>query len=335
MIAQATSVVAVILFIALFREQLSLSERLLIIVASSIVLTVCDTFQSTSYKASTNSMVAAEHRQKLVAYEQLTDAGAVILAPILGGLLAGVVAISNIALLELAGESVVLLAIALLDFHLISVEVEAISDSLILSIKNGLEYFKNDRYLMELLLFAVIANFALSGLEVSLPIAMMKELGIPANLYGLADSFCAGGMLLVSLLLGSFKMPKNYLLTTGRIGIILAGDFIILALACLCPNKLLATGIFSICMLVVGACLAAVNLPYAMYVRTKVPVNLQGRVGATTSSVVAVLSPLGYALFGLVLGQVKPVWCLMMCAIIIFADGLRLLLSTSRVNSST
>ena len=60
---------------------------------------------------------------------------------------------------------------------------------------------------------------------------MMKELGIPANLYGLADSFCAGGMLLVSLLLGSFKMPKNYLLTTGRIGIILAGDFIILALA--------------------------------------------------------------------------------------------------------
>ena len=114
MIAQATSVVAVILFIALFREQLSLSERLLIIVASSIVLTVCDTFQSTSYKASTNSMVAAEHRQKLVAYEQLTDAGAVILAPILGGLLAGAVAISNIALLELAGESVVLLAIALM-----------------------------------------------------------------------------------------------------------------------------------------------------------------------------------------------------------------------------
>ncbi|GHN63252.1 hypothetical protein ME807_16590 [Lactobacillus delbrueckii] len=272
-------------------------------------------------------MVAAEHRQKLVAYEQLTDAGAVILAPILGGLLAGAVAISNIALLELAGESVVLLAIALLDFRLISVDVEAISDSWLLSIKNG-------RYLMELLLFAVIANFALSGLEVSLPIAMMKELGIPANLYGLADSFCAGGMLLVSLLLGSFKMPKNYLLTTGRIGIILAGDFIILALACLCPNKLLATGIFSICMLVVGACLAAVNLPYAMYVRTKVPVNLQGRVGATTSSVVALLSPLGYALFGLVLGQIKPVWCLMMCAIIIFADGLHLLLSTSRVNSS-
>lgn len=167
-----------------------------------------------------------------------------------------------------------------------------------------------------------------------MPIAMMKELGIPANLYGLSDSFCAGGTLLVSLLLASFKMPKNYLLTTGRIGIILAGDFIILALACFCPNKLLATGIFSICMLVVGACLAAVNLPYAMYVRTKVPVNLQGRVGATTSSVVAVLSPLGYALFGLVLGQVKPVWCLMMCAIIIFADGLRLLLSTSRVNSS-
>lgn len=232
MTAQATSVVAVILFIALFREQLSLSERLLIIVASSIVLTVCDTFQSTSYKASTNSMVAAEHRQKLVAYEQLTDAGAVILAPILGGLLAGAVAISNIALLELAGESVVLLAIALLDFRLISVDVEAISDSWLLSIKNGLEYFKNDRYLMELLLFAVIANFALSGLEVSLPIAMMKELGIPANLYGLADSFCAGGMLLVSLLLASFKMPKNYLLTTGRIGIILAGDFIVLALAC-------------------------------------------------------------------------------------------------------
>ena len=334
MIAQATSVVAVILFIALFREQLSLSERLMIIVASSIVLTVCDTFQSTSYKASTNSMVAAEYRQKLVAYEQLTDAGAVILAPILGGLLAGAVAISNIALLELAGESVVLLAIALLDFRLISVDVEAISDSWLLSIKNGLGYFKNDRYLMELLLFAVIANFALSGLEVSLPIAMIKELEIPANLYGLADSFSAGGMLLVSLLLGSFKMPKNYLLTTGRIGIILAGDFIILALACLCPNKLLATGIFSICMLVVGACLAAVNLPYAMYVRTKVPVNLQGRVGATTSSVVALLSPLGYALFGLVLGQIKPVWCLMMCAIIICADGLHLLLSTSRVNSS-
>lgn len=324
--AQIISILLASIFITFFNQSASLKWQLILIGIITVGLAICDNFQSTAYKASTVEMVVEQHQQKLVAYEQFISAAVTILAPIIGGTIYGLYSISIIGMGEAVGELVSLILLLCLDFKLVrNINLtENKKGTIRKSFVEGINYIRHDRRLSALLRFAIFANFALAAIEVGLPVIMVNNLKISSKIYGITDSFLAIGMLIMSLIIGSIKI-KNYLRFTGYLGLILTIIFSIFAITSLNNNYLLVTIIFSICMLGIGIILAGVNLPYAMYVRTKVEENKQGRVGATTSALVAILSPVSYALFGAMFNYISPIWSFMLCVVILIFDSLSLL----------
>lgn len=333
--AQILSVALALIFIKFFNNLRSLNLQLMLIGSTIIGLAICDNFQSTAYKASAIELVIEQHQQKLVAYEQLVSASVTILAPIVGGMMYSLYPLSIIGICEVVGEILSLLLLLFLDFKLVrNNHLKASSkNSIINAFIEGISYIKHDKRLSELLQFAIFANFALAAVEVGLPVVMINKLKISSNLYGITDSFLAIGMLIISLIIGSVKI-KNYSRFTGYLGIILSVVFLVLAVTSLSTSYLLVIVIFSICMLTIGMILAGVNLPYAMYIRTRVEENMQGRVGATTSSLVALLSPISYAIFGVTFNHVSPIWSFILCVIILVFDSLNLLKNSNNRNVS-
>ncbi|MBA1393372.1 MFS transporter, partial [Lactobacillus sp. XV13L] len=326
LVAQGGSVLVMILFTSLFRAVETLGLKIIVIGLTTVLLAICDNVQSTSYKASTMQMVVDKHRQKLVSYEQLTSALVTTLAPIVGGVLFGLLAIEVTGVFELVSEVIVLLIIWRLNFYLVEAKKAAHREfSLVESFVDGLKYLLANKNLQKLLLFAIFANFALSSLEVGLPVIMLQDRHIGAQAYGITDSFGAIGMIVASLLLGSVELRQNYLRLTGKLGLLMTGSFLILALTSLVNNRVLVVLTFSVCMLVIGGALAGINLPYSMYVRTKVDEDKQGRVGSATSALVSALAPVGYAFFGIMFNATRPLWGLLLCALVLLADSLYLL----------
>lgn len=325
-LSQITSIGLDLTFILLFIQFSMLSFQLWFIGIITINLAICDNFQATAYKASTMQMVVEDHRQQLVAYEQFISASVSILTPILGGIVYSIFSINMIGIVGFSGEVIALFLLLFLNFKLVKIGTNSLENitSIKKSFSEGLKYIFHNKKLISLLYFAIFANFALGAIEVGLPVIMINSLKISSKIYGLTDSFLAVGMLIMSIVITSINI-RNYLKFTGYLGLLLTSLFIIFATFSLSKNIYLIVSVFSICMFGIGTILAAANLPYAMYVRTKIPENKQGRVGATTSAIVSVLSPISYIFFGMTFSYISPIWNFLLCAGLILLDSVYLL----------
>ncbi|MCT7876085.1 MAG: MFS transporter [Lactobacillus iners] len=301
--AQLVSIVLDVIFLSLI-ELLSLNEQILLIALAVIGLSLADCFQETSYKASTKSFVAEEYCQKLIGYEQVVTAGTAILAPILGGVVFSWLELNWVTIIELIGEVVSLLLISMIDFYLVEQRQSSHLSSIKESFKAGINYIRQDKNLLDLLLFAVFANFSLGSIEVGLPVIMVKQL---------------------KLVLSKLNLNGAYLGFTGRNGVVLSIIFAIFAFIELVENIYLITFILGLGMFLIGGILTMSNLPFAMYLRTQVAEDYQGRVGSTMSSLVSLLSPISFAIFGLLFNTLASLWIFSFCGIILLIDSLFLL----------
>ena len=322
--AQLVSIVLDVIFLSLI-ELLSLNEQILLIALAGIGLSLADCFQETSYKASTKSFVAEEYCQKLIGYEQVVTAGTAILAPILGGVVFSWLELNWVTIIELIGEVVSLLLISMIDFYLVEQRQSSHLSSIKESFKAGINYIRQDKNLLDLLLFAVFANFSLGSIEVGLPVIMVKQLKLGSELYGMTTSCLAMGMLVASLFLSKLNLNGAYLGFTGRNGVVLSIIFAIFAFIELVENIYLITFILGLGMFLIGGILTMSNLPFAMYLRTQVAEDYQGRVGSTMSSLVSLLSPISFAIFGLLFNTLASLWIFSFCGIILLIDSLFLL----------
>ena len=161
------------------------------------------------------------------------------------------------------------------------------------SFKAGINYIRQDKNLLDLLLFAGM-NFSLGSIEVGLPVIMVKQLKLGSELYGMTTSCLAMGMLVASLFLSKLNLNGAYLGFTGRNGVVLSIIFAIFAFIELVENIYLITFILGLGMFLIGGILTMSNLPFAMYLRTQVAEDYQGRVGSTMSSLVSLLSPISF-----------------------------------------
>ncbi|WP_338216013.1 MFS transporter [Companilactobacillus muriivasis] len=279
-----------------------------IIVVLAGLLELCDAFQSTAYKASTTGVVPTADQQKLIALEQGVSIIASLLSPILGGGLFAIIPVVSFFILDIIGEIVALILILFLNFNFAEVakiDEKPKEQSILLDSKEALSFIKSDKILASMATFGIIANFSMASINVGIPYVLVTLFKMKSLLFGIIQALIAVGMLTASILWSVKHVNASLTKMTGIFGLITTFSFVLFCLPLF--TKLNMFIVYAISMLILGLSVTSINMPVSIYIRTKIPFEIQGRVNAFFNSAVSVLTPVGTAVFGLLFNKVSPI----------------------------
>ena len=177
-------------------------------------------------------------------------------------------------------------------------EEEKAPEPLFAAAREGLRYLRENRGILDLILFLAVINLTASMFNAALPaLALTRPWGGEYAL-GLVQSVCGMAMLAGSLAASLLPAPKS------RVRVIC--NCLLLAMST--ENFCLALG-KNLPVWCVGAALGWVGIPVMnanldVLVRDRVPVELQGRVYAARNTLQFFTIPVGYLLGGLLVDQV-------------------------------
>ncbi|MFC6176823.1 MFS transporter [Companilactobacillus huachuanensis] len=279
-----------------------------IIVVLAGLLELCDSFQSTAYKASTTGVVLPADQQKLIALEQGVNIIASLVSPILGGSLFAVIPVISFFILDIIGEIVALILILFLDFNfagVVKVNEKPVEQSILLDSKEALSFIKSDKILTSMAIFGILANFSMAAINVGIPYVLVTLFNMKTTLFGIVQALSAVGMLTASILWSVKHVKTSLTRMTGIFGLLTTASFILFCLPLF--TKLNIFFVYAISMLILGMSVTSINMPVSIYIRTKIPFEIQGRVNAFFNSAVSVLTPVGTAVFGILFNKVSPI----------------------------
>lgn len=300
LLAQSTSVGVVLLAIVLFELVKATLGQVFMASALVFFLTVCDNFQKVAYRSATVNLVDREDHERLIVGEQLVSALMMLATPILGGMLYPILSLTQAMLVEMLGEVLVIVLLAKLSFTAFGKEfipdVEAKNWH---SFSKGLKYISQDQTLMALLFFGVLANLVLAAVIIGEPVVLLQQRHISTQVYGWIEACLAIGMIVGSVLVGVFRIKGDKRSYTAKVGMLITGIFLFLAMGSFVQQKLWIGIVFALSLCFLGCAICLANIPYTLHMRTKIDVQKQGRINATAGALISLASPIGLAVFGI------------------------------------
>lgn len=172
-----------------------------------------------------------------------------------------------------------------------------VKESFIQSVKQGLVYLKNERGILDLILFLACINFTASVFQAALPAMLLSKPAGGENALGIVNTFRGVTMLLGSILASLLSKPKNRVKTICY-ALLFSMSF---------ENFFLAFG-NSIPVWCIAEVLGWITIPIMStnleaILREKIPVGLQGRVFSTRNTLQFFTIPVGYFLGGFVIDK--------------------------------
>lgn len=154
------------------------------------------------------------------------------------------------------------------------------------SLSEGFRYLRGQRFLLELIVLGLVANFFANAVSaVFAPYAALTLHGGPTT-YGALGALIAAGGLVGALAIGRVNTRRSagrYLFAGAAVS---GGMFVLLGLTTSIPLALLEAGLM-------GIFLAVTNVPMLTLIQAKVPARLMGRVSAALTALLLLASPLG------------------------------------------
>lgn len=157
--------------------------------------------------------------------------------------------------------------------------------------REGLSFIRANRFMLEIIVVGVLANFFLSGIESLIPSYASHVLHGGPTVYGFLVAAVAGGSLMGSIPLGLVNTRKwsGRLLLFGGVGLGLCLTAV--GLVTDVPPALAL-------MLAAGIAVAMMTIPMQTLSQAKTPDRLRGRVGGTRRSLVTAAAPVGPIFLG-------------------------------------
>lgn len=238
------------------------------------------------------------------ALEELSTNGSNILGLALGGLLIAVVDIAGALLIE--GVAVLITVIFEMCIRVSAPKREK-SSGVILSLKKGLRYLRDQKIILGMCLIFALVSFAGMPIFIMLPLFADRIYQVgPAGL-GWMEASIGAGSLLATVFLYRYPLKRRYWILQSSL-LLMGVFFLLLGLSIGFPIFL----IFLSCM---GFFFAVINILAFSYYQTVVPESKLGLIVSIISTLILSVYPLSYGLGGLsgdVLG-IRPT--MMVCGI--------------------
>lgn len=313
------------MFLILFLLTLKFELNQPMIYISTFMTTVFTTFFGIAFEAAKPNLVADEKLMSINSLSKVIDSTALILAPVLGGL---IFAFTDIKIFILINTVCFIFSAGIetmIDFNYNIKSTAEINDDggFVEDIKDGLTYIRKSSEIVKMINVLVILNFFISfSVTVPLPYIINNLLNLSSNQYGIIQGTFPVGMILGAVVVGKIIEKIDYmkLLIFSSITLSVAIAFLGLPLV-LADASSLAYMIYYISIMVIfGIAISFIDVPILWIMQKTIPDNLRGKVLSISMSIVKLIAPLGLVISGMIINSV-PVY------IMTFAGGGILMLS--------
>ena len=313
------------MFLILFVLTLKFELNQPMIYISTFMTTVFTTFFGIAFEAAKPNLVDDEKLMSINSLSKVIDSTALILAPVLGGLIFAFTDIKTFILINAVCFIFSAGIETMIDFNYNIKSTAEINDDggFVEDIKDGLTYIRKSSEIVKMINVLVILNFFISfSVTVPLPYIINNLLNLSSNQYGIIQGAFPVGMILGAVVVGRIIEKIDYMKLlifssiTLSVAIALLGLPLILADA-----SSLAYMIYYISIMVIfGIAISFIDVPILWLMQKSIPDNLRGKVLSISMSIVKLIAPLGLVISGMIINSV-PVY------IMTFAGGGILMLS--------
>lgn len=258
-----------------------------------------NTIQQPASDVAISLLVPQKHYQKVSGMRSLSNSLVTVLTPVLATAMLSFTSIRIVILFDLITFATAFTA--LLCFVRIPQDTKkstAESETVLQAARSGLRYLRDNRGILDLILFLAIINFTASIFNAALPAMMLSRAGGGELALGMVNTFTGLATMFGSVLVTMLPAPKS------RVRVIC--NCLLFAMST--ENFFLAFG-GSIPVWCVGAVLGWVLIPVMganmdVLFRTKIPIEMQGRVYSARNTLQFFTIPLGYLCGGFLVDNV-------------------------------
>ena len=313
------------MFLILFMLTLKFELNQPMIYISTFMTTVFTTFFGIAFEAAKPNLVADEKLMSINSLSKAIDSTALILAPVLGGLIFAFTDIKTFILINAVCFIFSAGIETMIDFNYNVKSTAEINDDggFVEDIKDGLTYIRKSSEIVKMINVLVILNFFISfSVTVPLPYIINNLLNLSSNQYGIIQGAFPVGMILGAVAVGKIIEKIDYMKLLIFSSITLSVAIALLGLPLvLADASSLAYMIYYISIMVIfGIAISFIDVPILWLMQKSIPDNLRGKVLSISMSIVKLIAPLGLVISGMIINSV-PVY------IMTFAGGGILMLS--------
>lgn len=313
------------MFLILFLFTLKFELNQPMIYISTFMTTVFTTFFGIAFEAAKPNLVADEKLMSINSLSKAIDSTALILAPVLGGLIFAFTDIKTFILINAVCFIFSAGIETMIDFNYNIKSTAEINDDggFVEDIKDGLTYIRKSSEIVKMINVLVILNFFISfSVTVPLPYIINNLLNLSSNQYGIIQGAFPVGMILGAVAVGKIIEKIDYMKLLIFSSITLSVAIALLGLPLvLADASSLAYMIYYISIMVIfGIAISFIDVPILWLMQKSIPDNLRGKVLSISMSIVKLIAPLGLVISGMIINSV-PVY------IMTFAGGGILMLS--------
>lgn len=252
---------------------------------------VCGTFRLPAYLASMSLLVPKESLPRANGVVQIGEGLGKLLSPLLAGVLLETAGVQGVLLIDFTTFLIAVLMLFIIRIPNPTEQTISVpgKESVWRAAASGWIFIRERPSMLGLLGFFTLLSFIMTMAEVTAPPLLMAS-ATPA-IVGAMVSIFGSGLLAGSIVLSSWRGPKKRIYGVYLFSLVHA---IALAIAGLHPNPIVITaGLFlwTFSMPLINGYLRAIY-------QVKTPVDMQGRVFATASTIVQGISPLALIITG-------------------------------------
>lgn len=286
---------------------------LILIYATTLLLTVFTTFFGVGVEAGKPNMVSEKMLMNINSVGKIIDSVSSILGPMLGGFVFAIFDIETFILIN--GISFILSGLSMLfiDFNLFN--HQSIADhsggkiQLIQDLKEGFQYLFSKKSLMSIFILLITINFFLGfAVTIPLPYFINTILQLGSKEFGIIQGAFPLGMILGAILVKKATEKIAYSTLLKALSFSLA-IFMIISGMPVIPNNLqinhaLVTGFYSAVMFCFGFIIAFIDIPLAYFMQKEIPDEYRGRVLSISISIGKTMLPVAMIASGTLLNSI-------------------------------
>lgn len=264
-----------------------------------LVLLILRSFGTSLSAPATNAAIVTfveeKHIEDAVALRQTMNQIVTTMAPLLGGVLVGIISYKGIFFIDALTFLISIMILASLKFPKdISIKKKR---GFFEDMKNGILIILNNTLLKILLLSAALINILGSALFLCLQVFVVREMDLSTLWWGIVFASSPVGVIIGSLLSRKIKINKDFV-SSSFIFVCIVGVLNILMGLTYNP------WLFSFLYFCSGIAFGVSNVYFGVLYRKIVPMEKQGRFFGLLNSVLLISTPIGITLTGLILERV-------------------------------
>lgn len=274
---------------------------------AELILAILFVFLSSAFGAAYPNIVSRANLTKINAYSQGLDSILSITAPILGGIVYGLIDVKLFFLINAISFLLSSISELFIDFHMFGtgVQKQKTKEPFIQNLKEGFRYVSTQKTFMTIAMYALVINFFLSGFSIILPVDLINYHGISPQVNGIVQAAFPIGAIVMSIYVGK----RNIQFSQGlfRNAMLLFSMMMFLFAVPVMPFvnlHLLVPFYYGITLIGLSMVVILVNVPLQVLFQVTIEDEYRGRAMGVLGAMSQGIMPIAYLLTGMLMAYI-------------------------------